>query len=182
MRAYVDRLAAHPDGVQFAYHSDLDYYEERAFGLRASAQDGTSDAVAAFERIGAPITQSGARLAVARAHGFSSWQALRRHVSRLAGTGEPFFRAYRAVEAHDVDGLRVVLEQWPDVTRLEGTNGNDLLGMATSTCDDRTVELLLEHGADPSHANVHGWTPPAPGRLLKRGAPRGPTARSGRAR
>lgn len=159
MKAYADRLAAHPDGVQFAYHADLDYYEERAQGLRASAEDGTSNATAAFERIGAPLTQGGARLVVARAHGLPSWQALRRHVNRLPDSGEPFLRAYNAIEAHAPDGLREVLERWPAVVRMEGTNGNDLLGMATSTCDERTVELLLEHGADPSHANAHGWTP-----------------------
>lgn len=32
MKAYADRLAAHPDGVQFAYQADLGYYEERAYG------------------------------------------------------------------------------------------------------------------------------------------------------
>jgi hypothetical protein len=30
--------------------------------------------------------------------------------------------------------------------------------MATATCDERLVVVLLEHGADPSHANAHGWT------------------------
>jgi len=158
IKAYAQRLEAHPDGVQFAYHADLGYYEGRAHGLRASAQDGTAGAAAAFERMDAPLTPAGARLVVARAHGFPSWRALRRHVSRLAGSGEPFLRAYRAVEAHDPDGLREVLERWPEVARLEGTNGNDLLAMATSTSDERTVNLLLEHGADPSHANAHGWT------------------------
>ena len=39
-----------------------------------------------------------------------------------------------------------------------GTNGNDLLGMATATGDERTVRLLLERGADPAHRNAHGWT------------------------
>lgn len=159
MKAFLDRLAAYPEGLQFAYHTDLDYYEGRAYGLRASAEDGTPGAVAAFARAGAPPTPAGARLAVARAHGFPSWPALRRHVAHLASSGEPFFRAYRAVETHDPEGLRDVLERWPDAVRLEGTNGNDLLGMATSTRDDRTVRLLLDHGADPAHANAHGWTP-----------------------
>jgi ankyrin repeat protein len=159
MKAHIDRLAAHPDGVQFAYHDDLNYYGGRAFGLRASAEDGTPGAVAAFERIGAPCTPAGARLVVARSHGFASWQALRRHVRRLPGSGEPFVRAYRAIEANDPDGLRAVLDRWPEITRMEGTNGNDLLGMATATCDERTVGLLLDYGAHPSHPNAHGWTP-----------------------
>jgi ankyrin repeat protein len=158
MKAYVDRLAEHPDGLQFAYHTDLGYYEDRAYGLRASADDGTAPALAAFEHGDAPLTQGGARLVLARAHGFPSWQALRRHVGRLPGSGEPFFRAYRAIEAHDPDGLGEVLDRWPEVAALEGTNGNDLLAMATSTRDERTVQLLLDRGADPSHANAHGWT------------------------
>ena len=42
--------------------------------------------------------------------------------------------------------------------RTRGTNGNDLLGFAAATCDERLVALLLERGADPRAANVHGWT------------------------
>jgi ankyrin repeat protein len=75
----------------------------------------------------------------------------------IAG-GEPFARAYRALEAHDVDGLRTLLDRFPDLVRAHGTNDNDLLGMATATCDERLVTLLLERGADVAHANVHGWT------------------------
>jgi ankyrin repeat protein len=158
LKAYADRLAAHSDGLQFAYHADLGYYEDRAVGLLASAEDGTAPALERFERVGMPLTRGGARLLVARAHGFQSWRSLGRHVGRLAGSGEPFFRAYRAVEDHDPDALREVLERWPEVTSMEGTNGNDLLAMATSTCDERTVRMLLDYGADPSHANAHGWT------------------------
>ena len=62
--------------LQHAYHEDPDYYEGRADGLRASAQDGTPSATTAFERWGAPLTEAGARAVVARAHGFASWQAL----------------------------------------------------------------------------------------------------------
>lgn len=158
MTAYACRLSAHPGAVQFAYHADVGYYEDRASGLRASAEDGKPGAVAAFERVGAPRTQAGARLALARAHGFPSWPALLGHVRGLPESGEPFFRAYQAIEAHDPDGLRDVLDRRPEVVHQEGTNANDLLAMATSTCDERTVRLLLEHGADPAHANAHGWT------------------------
>lgn len=55
---------------------------------------------------------------------------------------------------------RIVLAgDHPTLTETVGTNGNDLLGLATATCDERLVELLLEHGADPARANAHGWTP-----------------------
>jgi ankyrin repeat protein len=159
LRAYVERVAAHGPELQHAYHEDLDYYDGRAYGLLASADDGTAGAVAAFERHGAPRTRAGARAVIAREHGFPSWRALRRHVAGLRDTGEPFARAYRAVEAHDLDALAQLLDRFPQLVAARGTNGNDLLGMATATCDERVVALLLERGADPSRANAHGWTP-----------------------
>jgi ankyrin repeat protein len=159
LRAYVARVAAHGPGLQHAYHDDVDYYAGRAYGLRASAEDGTPGAVAAFERHGAPLTEAGARLVVARLHGFPSWRALRRHVAAMRGGGEPFARAYRALEARDHDALRAELDRFPGLVAASGTNGNDLLGMATATGDERTVRLLLDRGADPAHQNAHGWTP-----------------------
>jgi ankyrin repeat protein len=142
--------------VQRAYRPDLEYHSERADGLLASASDGTEAAVAAFERWGAPVSAEGARLVVAREHGLPDWEMFRAH---LAGLGDdPFVRAYRAVEAHDVDGLRSLLDEFPQLPGERGTNGNDLLGMAGATCDERLVELLLERGSDPSAANSHGWT------------------------
>jgi ankyrin repeat protein len=159
LKAYVERVAAHGPGLQHAYHEDLDYYEGRAYGLHASARDGTESAVAAFERWNAPVSEAGARTVVARQHGFESWPALRRHVAGLRDSGEPFARAYRAVEAHDIDSLRAQLETFPDLAGAVGTNGNDLLGMAGATCDERLVRVLLDAGADPTRGNNHGWTP-----------------------
>jgi ankyrin repeat protein len=159
LRAYIERLDAHGPDLQHLYQDDIGYYEGRAYGLLASAQDGTEGAAAAFERLRAPLTQAGARTVVAREHGFSSWATLRRHVASIHDGGEPFARAYRALEAHDVEGLRSELVRFPHLVAARGTNRNDLLGIATATCDERLVALLLEHGADPVRANVHGWTP-----------------------
>ena len=159
LRAYVDRVTAHGPGLQHAYHEDLEYYDGRAYGLLASAEDGTGGAVAAFARHDAPLTRDGARAVIAREHGFPSWRALRRHVAGLRDSGEPFARAYRAVEAHDVELLPVLLDLFPELVRARGTNGNDLLGMAGATCDERLVAILLERGADVTRANAHGWTP-----------------------
>ena len=160
LRAYTDRVAAHGAALEHPFHDDLAYSEGRAGGLLASAQDGTESATAVFERLGAPLTEAGARAAVARTHGFGSWPALRRHIAELRRNGgEPFARAYRAVEAHDLDALRAQLDRFPDLVAARGTNGNDLLNMATATCDERTVRLLLDRGADPARANAHGWTP-----------------------
>jgi ankyrin repeat protein len=143
--------------LQRPYHSDPEYYEGRAEGLLASARDGTEDAVAAFARHDAPLTLDGARSVLAQEHGLADWAALNDHLIRP--DDDPFVRAYRAVEGHDLDALKVVLDEHPDVVAAVGTNGNDLLGMAGGTCDERTVALLLERGADVTHANVHGWTP-----------------------
>jgi ankyrin repeat protein len=159
LRAYVDRVTAHGPGVQHAYHEDLEYYDGRAYGLLASAEDGTEGAVAAFARHEAPLTRAGARTVIAREHGFPSWPALRRHVAGLRESGEPFARAYRAIEAHDVERLPALLDRFPELVHARGTNGNDLLGMAGATCDERLVAILLERGADVTRANAHGWTP-----------------------
>jgi ankyrin repeat protein len=158
LKAYVDRVTEHGPGLQHAYHEDVEYYDGRAYGLLASAQDGTPGAIAAFERRGAPLTQAGARAVVAHEHGFGSWAALRRHVGDLRAAGEPFARAYRAVEAQDVDGLAALLDRFPELVTARGTNGNDLLGMAGATCDERLVRVLLDRGADVRHGNAHGWT------------------------
>ena len=147
-----------PLEVEHAYHADPLYYEGRADGLLASATDGTPGAVAAFERAGAPLTAAGARAVVAAEHGCDGWADLLEHVAALASSDDPFLVAYRAVEAHDVEALAAALDAAPDVVREVGTNGNDLLGMAAYTCDERTVGLLLERGADVAHANAHGWT------------------------
>jgi ankyrin repeat protein len=145
--------------VQHAYREEIEYYDERAQGLLASAHDGTDGAVAAFARHDAPLTPDGARTVVALEHGVPSWPALERHVAGLRDSGEPFAAAYRAIEAHDVDGLAELVDRSPDLVSAVGTNGNDLLGLAGATCDERLVAMLLERGADVTRGNAHGWTP-----------------------
>ncbi len=143
--------------MERAYRDDLGYYEDRALGLLASATDATPGVLAAFAEAGAPLTADGARAVVARRHGLPTWAALCEHLDGLHER-DAFARAYRAIEAHDVDGLTAQLECDPEIADARGTNGNDLLGMATATRDERLVRVLLDAGADPSAANVHGWT------------------------
>jgi ankyrin repeat protein len=104
-----------------------------------------------------------ARLVLAREHGFATWEAFRRHIAGLADSGEPFRRAFRAIEARDTAALSTLLDRYPGLVSARGTNGNDLLGLAagiTSGRKDKSiVRELLARGADPSGANDRGWTP-----------------------
>jgi ankyrin repeat protein len=159
LQAYVRRVTEHGENLQHPYHQDIGYYAERALGLLASAEDETPGACEPFDRWGQPLTRDGARAVVAREHGFGSWKGLRDHVKSLEDSGEPFARAYRAVENRDPAALESLLGEFPGLVAARGTNGNDLLGMAGATCDERLSRILLAHGADPSRGNVHGWTP-----------------------
>jgi ankyrin repeat protein len=67
----------------------------------------------------------------------------------------PFILAYRAVEDGDRERLERLLDKHPDLVRVRGTNGNDLLGMAGGL---ELVRLLLARGADPNRGNDYGWT------------------------
>ncbi|WP_086842292.1 ankyrin repeat domain-containing protein [Amycolatopsis kentuckyensis] len=159
LRAYVRRVTEHGEHLQHPYHQDVGYYAERALGLLASAEDDTPGAKEPFARWNQPLTRDGARAVVAREHGFGSWKALRDHVKSLVDSGEPFARAYRAIEDRDPGRLETLLDEFPGLVDARGTNGNDLLGMAGATHDERLSRILLDHGADPARGNVHGWTP-----------------------
>ena len=156
LQSYVERLDLGGEGLEHAFHTDMEYYEGRADGLLASARDRTPSAAAAFEGERVEMTPEGARVVVAQRHGFASWSALRRHVEGLAESGEPFARAYRALEERRHDDLAALLGQFPELARANGTNGNALINMAS---DAETLRLLLDAGADVAHPNAHGWTP-----------------------
>ena len=143
------------DQPQHAFEENPAYYAERADGLLTSARDGTPSAIAGFTRWAAPLTGEGARTVVARNHGCTDWADLLRHIADLR---EPFAAAFRFIRARDIDGLAGLLDEHPEVVGQVGTNGNDLLGLASATCDERLVALLLGRGADVAHGNAHGWT------------------------
>ena len=173
LKAYVDRVTAHP-GLTYAFVDDVGYYEDRAAGLRSVVASGfprgaeivrtyhPSLVDASDEELRA-ISLADARLVLAREHGFESWEQFRRHVQALPESGEPFRRAFHAIEARDRSALSELLDRYPGLVSARGTNGNDLLGLAASTAcrrrDTSLVSELLARGADPNGANDRGWTP-----------------------
>jgi Ankyrin repeats (3 copies) len=137
LKEHVGRL-----GAEQPFRTDLDYYEGRAEGIATVNGVGIAEA----------------RRDLARRHGFASWARLVHHVDALREGTEPatpFMQAYEAVEANDRSRLVGLLDRYPDLVRVRGTNGNDLLGMAG---DLDLVRVLLERGADPNRGNDYGWT------------------------
>ncbi len=137
LKSYVERL-----GAEQPFHTDIEYYEGRAFGI--ATVNG--------------VTEAEARRDLAQRHGFPTWARLRRHVQELREGDEPptpFILAYRAVEADDRDELARLLDAHPELVFARGTNGNDLLGMANSL---DVTRLMLDRGADPNRGNDYGWT------------------------
>jgi ankyrin repeat protein len=132
------------EDVEQPFRTDDDYYEDRAAGIASTSG----------------VDLDTARLDLARRHGFASWDALARHVAEMRDDrtpATPFRRAYEAVEAGDERALHTLLDDHPELVRLRGTNGNDLLGMAGGR--RRLVRLLLARGADPNRGNDYGWRP-----------------------
>jgi ankyrin repeat protein len=123
------------------FHTDIEYYEGRAEGI--ATVNG--------------VTLAEAELDLARRHGFASWDELEDRVAAIRERREPappFMLAYEALEARDTARLTELLDAHPDLVQARGTNGNDLLGMASL----EHVRLLLERGADPNRGNDYGWT------------------------
>jgi ankyrin repeat protein len=130
-----------PVTVEQPFRTDLDYYEGRAFGIASTGG----------------VTIEEGRLDLARRHGFASWSELEEQVAAIRDGREPpspFMLAYQALEGGDTPRLVELLDAHPELVEARGTNGNDLLGMASL----EHVQILLERGADPNRGNDYGWT------------------------
>lgn len=152
-------MASDDDAREHAYRDGADYLADRAAGLFASVQDGTPSAVEWLRRWDAPPTPEGARMTLARAHGFPSWAAMESPATPVVDPDDPFVRAFHAIENRRPDVLGELITASPALVSVRGTNGNHLLGIATAQGDPRAVGLLLAAGADPGRGNVHGWAP-----------------------
>jgi ankyrin repeat protein len=174
LKAYVDRVSTYGPGLAHAFVDEIEYYRDRAEGLRSVVASGLDSGIAivrahhpalaaASDTEIRALSPTDARLVLAREHGFPSWQQFRRHVRGLAESGEPFRRAFRALKADDRAALSALLDRYPGLVDARGTNGNDLLGLAAGLAcgkrDHLLVRELLARGADPSAGNDRGWTP-----------------------
>lgn len=164
LKAYVERVTAHGPDLRHVIETDVGYFEDRAEGLLSAHEGGVPEAASVFRRHlpqlgGARPTIADARLAIARQHGFEGWDAFRAHVESLRDGGEePFLRAMSAIQADDAGELAALIDRYPGLVAGRGTNGNDLLGLATAMCRLAIVRRLLGLGADPGCANDRGWT------------------------
>ena len=93
-----------------------------------------------------------ALLAVARDHGFASWRALKAEIERRQANQATSF--FDACAKGDVEALRRLLAQDPNLARVANPNGPHGgwtgLHSAAQRGHLETVQLLLEHGADPN--------------------------------
>lgn len=175
------------------FRTDADYFSDRATGLLEMLQVGDERAreqirlfhpgykdLNADDSAWTMFDTEDAKLVIAGQHGFETWQiftvALNRLNEQPVLDRSPFRRAYDAIEAADLEGLRSALGADPVCVEQSGTNGNSLLNLAAgalvtpdlskppserNTEPDRRmalVDALLAAGAAPDQANQKGWT------------------------
>jgi ankyrin repeat protein len=99
------------------------------------------------EPIGAPegLQLSGAQLVLARAYGFASWPKLKAFVD-----GVNMSRFVAAVQTGDIDGVRAMLRQRPELVQMDTAGNNEHRGLhyAVLRRDAAMVRLLMQAGAD----------------------------------
>ena len=137
LKSYVERL-----GAEQPFHTDIEYYEGRAYGI-ATVSGVTTPRPAATSPSATAFRPGLACAGTSQAmrEGDGAADALHACLPRRRG-GRP-------------RRLAGLLDAHPELVLARGTNGNDLLGMADSLDVSR---LMLDRGADPNRGNDYGWT------------------------
>ena len=88
---------------------------------------------------------SDAQLVIARAYGFASWPRLKAFVD-----GMTISRFMAAVQAGDLESVRAMLRQRPELVRMDTAGNNEHRGLhyAVLRRDATMVRLLMQSGAD----------------------------------
>ena len=109
--------------------------------VRAHYHGSTPGAVATGEL----FQLSDAQLVLARAYGFESWAKLKAFVDGVTIT-----RFVAAVQAGDLEGVRAVIRQRPELVHMDTAGNNEQRGLhyAVLRRDASMVRLLMQAGAD----------------------------------
>lgn len=167
-------LAGEPPEIARPFEVELQYYRDRAAGIRSNHRTGEAGSLRLVQRFhprfaaaseaeirAADLSQEDAELVVACSHGFDDWDGFASRIEAMqAGrVEEPFRTAFEAIRGDDRATLAAVLAAHPGLVNARGTNGNRLLMLAISMNRLVLAGDLLDAGADPTLANDKGWGP-----------------------
>lgn len=151
-KTFVQPLPANPD---------LEKQRKLAKALARDVWRGEAEAVARIAALhpkppaADKFVLSDAQLVIARGYGFASWAKLKRKIDSLTKTPVELFVA--AVKAGEVDGVRDILADHPDIATRVNEPLFDFKQMAIHVAhrDLAMLDLLLAHGADINAKS--GW-------------------------
>ena len=95
-----------------------------------------------------PLSQRDAQLVLAREYGFPGWKDLVKEVEQRLGRGLEWAvsEARRIIHENDIEGLRQLLSEYPELLSWKGDeNDGGLLGMATGSYGDSGNPIAEEH-------------------------------------
>ncbi len=157
--------------VTLPEHPSLEHLKKQAKQLLEAARDGEASALARLSAVSREANQlrpslTNAQHCIAQNYGFASWpllkaEVLQRLAARLTSEGLPSDREQRmdlvdrALEDHDDETLRVLLEQ--DASLAEGWGDRRPLAKAAENDRARAIDLLVDAGAtlEPRHSFQH---------------------------